>query len=349
MKGEKHIMDQRTANIIWSTYQQHGTNTALLTHKLLGFKKSLFYEIIKNEGKIPLRKQRIRQNKWSPEQIQQITEYVEQYPQATLSEIINHGVTMLGLPKIARSTLARYLQLRLITLKRVHVLPQERNSPEVKRERLHYANWFLSNQNLHFIFIDEFGFNVGMQRSRGRAPRGRPAYALAPLQRGANISVILAVDKNELFDFDHQEGAYDGDDFLVFIDTICNKITDSKIENACIIIDNCGTHSNIDEECGYYDINYKFLPRYSPFLTPIEECINDIKIDIKGQLSVQRRAELLGIEAMPWGRKTKARNNLVKNCLNQAMNNFDKDKFQAHFQHVMQYLPLCIRGEDINS
>ena len=188
-----------------------------------------------------------------------------------------------------------------------------------------------------------------MQRSRGRSTLGKPAYALAPLQRGANISVIMAVDKDGLFNYDHQEGAYDSDDFLVFIDEVCNKIIENNIQNSCIIIDNCSTHSDINEECGFYGINFKFLPRYSPFFSLFEECINDVKSDIKGQLSVQIRGELLNIATLKWGQKSRARKNLVLNCILQAMNNFDQQKAQAHIQHMMQYLPMCLRGEDINS
>lgn len=51
--------------------------------------------------------------------------------------------------------------MKLFTLNKAQILVQERNTPQAKRHRWAYATCFLQNQQFHYIYADEFGFNLG--------------------------------------------------------------------------------------------------------------------------------------------------------------------------------------------
>ena len=167
---DQRIITPSYAMLIWHTYQKEGVEAAKKLHMQLGFKKSSFYEIIGKQGIWDIAVKNAKPKKWNNTQIQDIVKFVNLHPQATLAEIVNEGERR-GYPRITISTLHSYLEFQLITLKKVHNIAQERNSINTKKLRWAYATWFLQNQNKHFIYVDEFGFNLGMQRSRGRSTK----------------------------------------------------------------------------------------------------------------------------------------------------------------------------------
>lgn len=160
----------------------------------------------------------------------------------------------------------------------------------------------------------------------------------------------MAIDNTGILTYAYQKSGYTSEDFSAFIEQLTQEIISRKIIDACIIFDNCPCHKEDDFQdiFEYHDCcDYNFLPPYSPFLNPIEECINDIKCDIKGQLSYSRKSEVLSIAGLPWGQKARARGRLLKSCLKIAISNFKAEKAAAHIQHSMSFLPGCLNFADL--
>ena len=77
-------------------------------------------------------------------------------------------------PYISEGHLSRVCHGLLFTLKKLEAAPADRNRADVKEERHAYATWFLevANRAPRVVYIDESGFNVWTQGTRGRARVG---------------------------------------------------------------------------------------------------------------------------------------------------------------------------------
>ena len=337
------------AQRVWTIFNEQGIEEAKQFHFNSGFKKSSFYRIIQNYGEWQEKQSFERNRKWTDQQIDFVIQQISNNSQLTLKELLDLAINN-GYPEISISTLSSYLKLKLITYKQIHYIPQQRNAPRTKEIRIEYCRWVLQNQQLHFIYIDEFGFNLGLTRTKGRSPKGQPAFAYSVLQRGGNVSVIFAIDENGLINFLIHESAVKKDDFTTFISIVLEEVNSRNIQNACLIFDNCPSHSEEDFQSAFQYYNnavYEFLPPYSPFLNPIEECINDIKQTIKTMLTIDFKNEILGITELPWGQKTVRRRKILEECLNMAMNSINPQKVRNHIAHSMSYMADCIEGKDI--
>lgn len=150
------------------------------------------------------------------------------------------------------------------------------------------AGFLLKNQDNTYIFIDEFGFNLSAQRRMGRSKRGQKAIHVTPLQRGANVSVCLAVEKNHGYIYHcTQTRAFTSNDFGEFLEVSADVVNSMKLTNVVFILDNAPAHKKEDLEdiCEMYPFDYLFDPLYSPMFNVIEEVINDIKHQIKTLLT----------------------------------------------------------------
>ena len=92
------------------------------------------------------------------------------------------------------SSIARGLNLQLITTKNLRHCPHQRNEPRIKADRAAYADRYLNNHgNLAMIYVDETCYNLFTARTRGRAPRGQPAVRQLQFERGPNLNLVMAV------------------------------------------------------------------------------------------------------------------------------------------------------------
>ena len=80
-------------------------------------------------------------------------------------------------PHITDAHLGRVCNGLFFTLKKLEPVPFDRNRPDVKEERHRYATRLLevANCSPRVVYIDESGFNVWTQRTRGRARIGQRA------------------------------------------------------------------------------------------------------------------------------------------------------------------------------
>jgi hypothetical protein len=181
------------ASVIWDHYQQAGDAAATSPARARGYSRSTYYKIMRNQGEISGQYLHpIRVNKWNAAQEAVAAQIIAHNPALTLSDVIHEAVAQ-GLPRIPAPTLHRYLTVLLITRKLMQTIPQMRNAPATKPDRQLYCRWVLANRHYEFVYIDEFGFQIGTQRRSRWSPIGQPAYRRAPLSRSANVSVYPAV------------------------------------------------------------------------------------------------------------------------------------------------------------
>jgi len=240
-------MTTENAELIWKVYQQDGNGFSLRLSHQLGYKKSVFYSVIKQRGIIKEGWKHLnKKKKLSPEQITLIINLIEANPQMTLLEL-SRELAFYRVPSVSLSTLSRYLNCELITMKWASFQHENRNTEESKIKRYHYSEWFLTHQEYEFIFVDEFGFNFSTQRNYARSKEGQPAIVISPINAAVNTSVAMAISRNNgIIYFEDKKDAYNSDDFMIYFTNLCQAIHHMEINNPCIILDNCPIHKKED-------------------------------------------------------------------------------------------------------
>src|SRR5262245_54854580 len=69
----------------------------------------------------------------------------------------------------------------------------ERDSPRVQKERRRFLRNVKKLPARKFIFLDEFGTNLGMTRRYARARRGQRAVGAVPANPDPNITLVMGL------------------------------------------------------------------------------------------------------------------------------------------------------------
>jgi len=142
--------------------------------------------------------------------------------------------------------------------------------------RYEFRRWLDTIDIKNLIFIDETGINLAMTRHYGRSVDGRRVYDERPGNKGQNITVIGAMSDEGLIATMTFPGSLNTDSFLVFIEQI---LLPQLWMGAIVVMDNLPVHyantaKSFIESVG---AKTKFLPPYSPDLSPIELCWSKLK------------------------------------------------------------------------
>ena len=89
------------------------------------------------------------------------------------------------------------------------------------------------------IFIDETGVDLALTRLRARSPRGSRARGKRPSRRGKRVSIISAINLQEVMTHCQLIGTTDGLTFEAFIS---QRLVPKLWKGACVIMDNCSIH-----------------------------------------------------------------------------------------------------------
>ena len=350
-RGSKNLT-QQDCQEIWLMYIRVGAKEAKALCSIKGYKKTTYYKIINSEGVLPdAAGEETPRVKWGLAQIETVVQYIEDgHQQATLLELVQEFCGRRGWPQISVTTMWRYLDGQLITLKQVQQWNQARNSPETKALRVEYVEWFMANQGKTFIFIDEFGFNLNTIRRMGRARSNQRVPVTVAQNKGTNMSVMAAVECTQgLLLAHHRDGSMTAEDWEVFLTTLAEAVQERGLQNVVVVYDNCriDTEDAVRQMAWWTNWEYSNLPPYSPMLNPIEECIGDWKWAIRSLLSTTFLHERLRVANLPFGEKTAGRLRILREALVQALPVVTPSKVQAHYQHTLSFVPRILAQEEV--
>lgn len=142
--------------------------------------------------------------------------------------------------------------------------------------RYEFRHWLDTIDIKNLVFIDETGVNLAMTRHYGRGENGVRVYDERPGNKGKNITLIGAMSDEGLIATMTFLGSLNTASFLVFIEQI---LLPQLWMGAIIVMDNLPVHyantaKYLIESVG---AKIKFLPPYSPDLSPIELCWSKLK------------------------------------------------------------------------
>jgi transposase len=141
-----------------------------------------------------------------------------------------------------------------------------------------------------FVFVDEMGINIDLARAYGRAAPGTRVVDTKPSTRGQNLSVVGALGADTVRAAMSVPGAVDGEACLVFTQKV---LAPSLHPGNIVFMDNVPTHKMpaIAEAIVAVGARVKFLPPYSPDLSPIENCWSKVKTFLR-RVAARTRQDL---------------------------------------------------------
>lgn len=122
------------------------------------------------------------------------------------------------------------------------------------------------------VFIDESAVLTSLARRYGRSPRGQRAYAQVPFGNWKRLSVLSALGIEGVLATMSIEAATDGDTFAAYLEQVLLPVLRERKPDAVLVMDNLRPHKTpavqaVLEGSGFL---YRYLPGYSPDLSPIE-------------------------------------------------------------------------------
>lgn len=146
--------------------------------------------------------------------------------------------------------------------------PYETSDPETIIMRKNDAREVSRLDNGTLYFFDEFGVNLHTRPQFGSAFRGVFSTIDQPGNRERNLSTVCLIDLQGLVHYETRTGAFDGEAISDFLADALVLIS----QGSTVIMDNAVIHRsrNVTQQYTTFGMEFKFLPRYSPKLNPIE-------------------------------------------------------------------------------
>ena len=201
------------------------------------------------------------------------------------------------------------------------------------------------------IFVDECGFTLSKKRSRGRALLGRRVYSINSVRRIPNFTVFAGVSCREGLVF--HAGWSGGTKALTFIEALGKMFAQLRVAEVAfyvaqhpgtaeedvphvsrlIVMDNASFHKTAAVRKFIHDAGYEvmYLPPYSPFLSPIEECFAMWKARVNTQLCAPQN--------------TKS----ILECIGEAAACVEHDRVSSFYRHCQLFVPACFQHKPIGA
>jgi len=210
-----------------------------------------------------------------------LQQLLEEKNDSTLKELVSeydrrHRV------RVHISTMGRAIQRLQWTRKKKTLRASEQDRPEVQRARADFAEQLDEVAPQRLIFVDEFGTHLGMSRFYGWAMSGDRAYGAVPCNPDPNVTLVIGLRMDGVVAPLAFKGAMDGPVFLTYAQT---QLAPQLQPGDIVLVDGLGAHrkEGVREVIEARGAEYRFLPPYSPDLSPVENCGSKVKQAIRAE------------------------------------------------------------------
>ncbi|KAJ3649388.1 hypothetical protein Zmor_021135 [Zophobas morio] len=285
-KSYKKNSSQDRERIVTCANRGHNW-TALATTLGINYKTASHW--VHSGRPLMLQKGGIKPKVLTEQQIDNITEWVEEDSSITLKQlkdkVLQHFRQIVSI-----STIGNYLEGRIFTVKGVHRQSVSINPPENKRKRAEYVenlNRYIQ-QGKQIVWMDETNFNLFCRRTRGRARVGNRAVQHLPAARGPNVHLIGAISAAGVVQMERRRGSFTA---LLANEWVRRLLEEwqamgNEIADLVLVSDNAPCHSSLEEAVNGTGATLLRLGPYSPMLNPIENIWSKIKTYAKTHLRV---------------------------------------------------------------
>ena len=204
---------------------------------------------------------------------------VETVPDRTLEEQARE-LAATGAPSVCARTLSRALERLKYSRKKKSLIATEHNTEAANAERARFRQEIAAVPLEKLVFVDESGSNIAMTPEYAWGQRSMRVHDVVPRNRGTVTTMIGALALDGLRCLMTIEGATDADVFDAYVEHVL--VPSLKVGDV-VVLDNLGAHKpqRILDRITAAGAKYRFLPPYSPELSPIEICWSKLKILLK--------------------------------------------------------------------
>ena len=141
------------------------------------------------------------------------------------------------------------------------------------------------------VFIDESAVLTSMARRYGRSPRGERAFAKVPFGNWKRLSVLSALGLEGFLATMSVEHATDGAIFAAYLEQVLLPVLREHKPDAVLVMDNLRPHKTPEVQAVLdgSGFSYRYLPSYSPDLSPIEPAWAKVKSYLRRGRRTHRR------------------------------------------------------------
>ena len=133
------------------------------------------------------------------------------------------------------------------------------------------------------VFLDESAVLTSMARRDGRSPRGQRATAKVPFGNWKRLSVLSALGIEGVLATMSVEAATGGVAFAAYLEQVLLPVLRQHKPDAVLVMDNLRPHKTPEVQAVLdgSGFPYRYLPAYSPDLSPIEPAWAKVKSDLR--------------------------------------------------------------------
>lgn len=133
------------------------------------------------------------------------------------------------------------------------------------------------------MFLDECGALTNLARLWGRSPRGTRAVGTVPCGHWSRLTILGALGTSGMVAAMGVEAATSGAVFHAYLDRVLLPVLRRTKPDAVLVLDNLRAHKTaavrrLLDRSGFA---YRYLPPYSPDLTPIEPAWAKLKAELR--------------------------------------------------------------------
>ena len=361
--GKNHKTTQEDIDFLAECYRR-GLDMEVIG-ELIGLKsrstRRWIKKIQENNGNTPLLRKRggAYHKIVTKEMKDRMIQMVEEKTDITLEEIrtqILSEFPAVGKNKLCLSTIWNHLDGELITTKEIRYVAAQANSPENLQARINYVNEIsrLDNEILK-IYIDETNITILTRRKIGRSRAETRAVRHVPLNGCSKINIIHSVCANIGNVYTEKDTtSLNAERFETYIMNLINHLKNNFPEQkCCLIMDNAPIHrqNKIREiiSCPENQNKYSLimLPKYSPFLNPIENVFSQLKSEIKKYLR-NNNQQLIDAANLPWKQKSVRRFQILQDALETSLQAITSQNVANYELKTTSYYAAIMTRQFIN-
>jgi transposase len=165
----------------------------------------------------------------------------------------------------------------------------------VSEERETYRREMQAVDPARLVFLDETAVLTNLTRRSARAPVGERAYGSAP-RNWKRLTVLGAISCDGVAGVMTVPSGTTTEVFVDFRNTMLLPVLGEQKPDAILVMDNLSAHKStaVRQAVEAAGLSLRYLPRYSPDLSPIEPCWSKIKTFLRA--AAARTVEVLKTE-----------------------------------------------------
>ncbi len=132
----------------------------------------------------------------------------------------------------------------------------------------------------HLVVLDEFGINLAMTRLYARAPVGERAHGSVPGSPGVNVTLLFGLRSSGPVASFLLKGAIDTPAMVTYATEVLGPVLSP---DDIVLMDNVSPHrmAEVRKAIRAFGARVRYLPPYSPDLSPIESCGSKVKTQLR--------------------------------------------------------------------